>query len=174
MQDFKIDESSGIPVWVQVRKRLIYCIVSGRYVADEKLPTVRELAVQLGINYNTVNKVYQDLERDGFITTQRGKGTFVAKLSQGMLRAYDNKIEILASDLVAQAFDFGMSGEEIVATVRSRVEQHLALAGGGSGSGSGSSGSGSGGSGGGSLPMPDGRADEDAQQQAGRRVRSAG
>ncbi|MDR2108221.1 MAG: GntR family transcriptional regulator [Coriobacteriales bacterium] len=131
MKDFQIDADSGIPVWVQVRKRLVYCIVSGHYGAGEKLPTVRELAVQLGINYNTVNKVYQDLERDGFITTQRGKGTFVAQLEAGVLRVHDNQIELLADELVSQALDFGMTGDEIVAAVQARVAQQQVLASGG-------------------------------------------
>jgi GntR family transcriptional regulator len=127
MDDYAIDEKSGIPVWIQLRKRLIYCIVSGYYSEGNKLPTVRELAVQLGINYNTVNKVYQDLEREGFINTQRGKGTFVAKLDAGMLRSHDNKIEVLADNLVNQALAFGMTGKEIVATVQAVVKRHETL-----------------------------------------------
>ncbi|MEI3231952.1 MAG: GntR family transcriptional regulator [Gordonibacter pamelaeae] len=73
-----IDSDSGIPLWLQLRNRLIYLIASGRFKAGDKLPTVRELAVDLGINYNTVSKVYQDIERDGYIVSKRGKGTFVA------------------------------------------------------------------------------------------------
>ena len=67
-----IDSDSGIPLWLQLRNRLIYLIASGRFQAGDKLPTVRELAVDLGINYNTVSKVYQDIERDGYIVSKRG------------------------------------------------------------------------------------------------------
>ncbi len=74
-----IDSDSGIPLWLQLRNRLIYLIASGRFKAGDKLPTVRELAVDLGVNYNTVSKVYQDIERDGYIVSKRGKGTFVAE-----------------------------------------------------------------------------------------------
>ena len=59
-----IDEDSGIPIWLQLRNRLIYLITSGHYAVGDKLPTVREMAVGLGINYNTVSKVYQDIERE--------------------------------------------------------------------------------------------------------------
>jgi GntR family transcriptional regulator len=127
MKGFHIDEQSGIPVWIQVRRRLVYAIVSGQYKPADQLPTVRELAVQLDINYNTVNKVYQDLERDGLIVTRRGRGTFVADVSENMLLALDNKIELLADELVREGIDFGMSGEEIVGIVRTRVRQHEAL-----------------------------------------------
>ena len=121
MSKFQISETNGIPVWIQVRRRLIYLIVSRKYKPGEKLPTVRELAVQLGINYNTVNKVYQDLEREGFITTRRGRGTFVSELDQKMLLAMDNKVELLADELVRNAFELGMTSEEIVAVIKARV-----------------------------------------------------
>jgi GntR family transcriptional regulator len=124
MKEFKIDDSSGIPVWIQVRKRLVYLILSGKYQAGEQLPTVRELAVRLDINYNTVNKVYQDLERDSFISTKRGRGTFVAELDSRRLLALDSKVELLADELVREGFDFGMNGAEIVQTVKTRVAQY--------------------------------------------------
>ena len=124
MAEFKIDDNSGIPVWIQVRRRLVYLIVSGKYQPEEQLPTVRELAVQLDINYNTVNKVYQDLERDGFIVTRRGRGTFVARLAQSTLLALDNKVELLADELVREGMDYGLTGDEIVQTVKDRVRQY--------------------------------------------------
>jgi GntR family transcriptional regulator len=127
MENFRIDEQSGIPVWIQVRKRLVYTIVSGQYKSGDQLPTVRELAVQLDINYNTVNKVYQDLERDGYIVTKRGRGTFVAEVGENMLLALDNKIELLADEMVRAGFDFGMNGEEIVGIVKTCVKQHEAI-----------------------------------------------
>jgi GntR family transcriptional regulator len=127
MQEFKIDENSGTPVWIQVRRRLVYCIVSGKYKPGDQLPTVRELAVQLDINYNTVNKVYQDLERDGFILTRRGRGTFVNDLNSKSLVMLDNKIELLADELVREGFDFGMNGEEISKTVNACISQYEKL-----------------------------------------------
>jgi GntR family transcriptional regulator len=128
MNEFSIDEQSGIPVWIQVRRRLVYAIASGQYKPGEQLPTVRELAVQLDINYNTVNKVYQDLERDGYIDTRRGRGTFVADIGSNRLLALDNKIELLADNLVREGLDQGMTGAEIVQTVKGSVAKHEALA----------------------------------------------
>ena len=127
MEDFKINETSGIPVWIQVRRRLVYRIVSGEYKPGEQLPTVRELALQLGINYNTVNKVYQDLERDGYIATRRGKGTFVAELDKDALLALSNQAEMLADELVLKGYGFGMTGAEIITMVATRVFQHEAI-----------------------------------------------
>jgi GntR family transcriptional regulator len=129
MKDFEVDNASGIPVWVQVRRRLVYCIVSGRYAIGEQLPTVRELAVELDINYNTVNKVYQDLERDGFIETKRGKGTFVAELDEAKQLQISNPVEELADELVREGLEFGMSGLEIVQAVAARVSKHKVIGG---------------------------------------------
>jgi GntR family transcriptional regulator len=127
MKQFQVDESNGIPLWIQVRKRLIYCIVSGHYKPGEQLPTVRELAAQLEINYNTVNKVYQNLERDGYIVTRRGRGTFVADIETVRLLALDSKFELLADELVQNGFEQGMTGEEVVQVVKKRVAHHESL-----------------------------------------------
>ena len=56
MDEFRIDPKSPVPVWAQTTSRLLYLILSGRYQEGDKLPTVRDLAVELNINYNTVNK----------------------------------------------------------------------------------------------------------------------
>jgi len=122
---FQVDENSGIPLWSQVRKRLIFLIVSGYYQPGDQLPTVRELAVQLDINYNTVNKVYQILEREGYVVTRRGRGTFVAELDDKTLLTLDNKVDLLADELVEQGFDFGMTGDEILRTVKNRIDQYV-------------------------------------------------
>ena len=59
---FEIDESSGLPVWVQLRNRFVYLIKTGYYQPGDQLPSVRTLAAEAAINYNTVSKVYVNLE----------------------------------------------------------------------------------------------------------------
>lgn len=58
---FEIDESSGLPVWVQLRNRFVYLIKTGHYQPGDQLPSVRTLAAEAAINYNTVSKVYVNL-----------------------------------------------------------------------------------------------------------------
>ena len=58
MPDFKLDETSGLPVWVQLRNRFIYLIKTGYYQPGDQLPSVRSLAAEISINYNTVSKAY--------------------------------------------------------------------------------------------------------------------
>ena len=74
---FEIDESSGLPVWVQLRNRFVHLIKTGHYQPGAQLPSVRTLAAEAAINYNTVSKVYVNLESDGYVESVRGRGVFV-------------------------------------------------------------------------------------------------
>ena len=125
MGSFGIDDTSGVPVWVQIRRRLVHLITSGKYRKDERLPSVRALSVQLGVSYITVNKVYQDLERDGYIYALRGKGSYVADVSAPELSPVEDEVTGLAHDLVCKALEGGMTGEDIVEVVRSELASQL-------------------------------------------------
>ena len=74
-----IDYSDKRPIYEQIAERFQTLIISGVMEADEKLPSVRSLAVELSINPNTIQRAYTELERDGFIYTVKGKGNFVKK-----------------------------------------------------------------------------------------------
>ncbi len=113
----ELDEHSGIPLWVQLRNRLMYLIDSGHYQAGDRLPTVRALAADLNVNYHTVNKVYTSLERDGYIGSKRGRGAFVEKKVGGEDEACSSGDAVLA-DAVRQCVELGMTLED--------VERHFA------------------------------------------------
>jgi len=117
-----IDDNSGIPIWLQLRNRLIYLITSGQFATDDKLPTVRELAVDLGINYNTVSKVYQDIERDGYIVSYRGKGTFVSDRYLENDGVAENEADSLADDFIRQCREMGVPRQSIVELVERRLK----------------------------------------------------
>ena len=117
-----IDDDSGIPIWLQLRNRLIYLITSGFYETGDKLPTVREMAVELGINYNTVSKVYQDIERDGYIVSKRGKGTFVHDKYRNTSETADNPVESLVDVFIQQCREIGVPRADIVELVERRLE----------------------------------------------------
>lgn len=123
MGQFQVDDNSDIPIWIQIRKRLVYLIRSGKLDENERLPSVRELSVQLGVNYNTINKVYQDLERDGFIFTRRDKGSYVAERTAYEALDIDDEVEALATDLVGRAFEKGMEADDLVDLVREKIVQ---------------------------------------------------
>lgn len=117
-----IEEDSGIPIWLQLRNRLIYLITSGAFQAGDKLPTVRELAAQVQINYNTVAKVYRDVERDGYIVSKRGRGTFVSDAYLDNEDAASDVADSLADAFIQQCREAGVPRTEIVELVRRRLE----------------------------------------------------
>lgn len=76
--DLSIDSESALPVYAQLRDQIIQAIGRGLLRPSVQLPTVREIAVHLRVNPNTVNRAYIELEREGVLITARGRGTFVA------------------------------------------------------------------------------------------------
>ena len=117
-----IDADSGIPIWLQLRNRLVYLISSGGFAPGDKLPTVRELAVSLGINYNTVSKVYQDIERDGYIASFRGRGAFVSDAYLKNEGSAENEADSLIDDFIRQCRELGIPRQEISALVERRLK----------------------------------------------------
>lgn len=124
MDDFNIDEHSGVPIWVQLRNRLVYLIQTGHYLPGDQLSTVHEMAVNLNINYNTVNKVYRSMETSGLIVSKRGRGTFVAENS-----AVDNEdsvgstIDAMMGDFIRQCEELGMMRDEIVEHLQDKISR---------------------------------------------------
>ena len=78
--------------------------------------------MDLGINYNTVSKVYQDIERDGYIVSKRGRGTFVHDKYRNASETADNAAESLADAFIQQCRELGVPRAGIVALVESRLE----------------------------------------------------
>lgn len=75
----ELDFASDTPIYVQLRNQIVKGIGKGELKAGEKLPTVRQLAFDAGVNTMTVNKTYQILKAEGFIKTDRRLGAFVAE-----------------------------------------------------------------------------------------------
>ena len=127
LASFEIDYASGLPVWIQVKNRIAYLIGAGEYAPGDQLPTVRALAVSLDISYNTVNRAYMDLEREGYIVTRKGRGTFVVERREvGAARAPPPANQRLADDLIRTCAHAGMADDDIVALVEARLA-HRAL-----------------------------------------------
>lgn len=122
LEDFTIDYDNGLPVWIQIKNRIAYLIGTGEFSVGEKLPTVRALAVNLDISYNTVNRAYMDLERDGYIVTRKGRGTFVAdRKSIGADLATDSAIELVIDDMIRTCRYAGLDDDNIISLVKARL-----------------------------------------------------
>ena len=70
---------SGVPIYVQLREQILHAIGDGTLKPRARLPTMREVAVALKIDLNTVQRAYAELERDGILVMVRGRGSFVAE-----------------------------------------------------------------------------------------------
>ena len=123
MQDFQLDENSNIPLWAQLKKRLTYLIMTCFYKNGDQLPTVRELSSQLGVAYNTVSKVYRDLERDGLIRTKQGSGTFVTYERDNNVDCPDILIETMVAELAEKVREYGMTNDEALSLMRKYLER---------------------------------------------------
>jgi GntR family transcriptional regulator len=112
---FQLDLRSGVPVYRQIMDQVLAGIASGRLMSGDQLPTVRQLAVDLSINPNTVIRAYRELEIRGFLDTHQGSGTFI-----GTQRVEQNgeererKLDGIVSDLVARAGAEGFTGQQVL------------------------------------------------------------
>ena len=131
MPEFRLDEASGLPVWLQLRNRLIYLIKTGYYRPGEQLPSVRSLAADLSINYNTVSKVYGSLEEDGYIVSKRRQGAFVADVSERCDVSVSAVSEGLAREYLKRCLEVGMTLDDAERQILKTIkEQRDAQAGG--------------------------------------------
>lgn len=120
--DFQVDYDSDLPTWIQIKNRIMYLIASGTYKPGDQLPTVRKLAVGLDISYNTVNRAYLDLERDGYVVTRRGRGSFVSEHPVLQAEEQDGSVSLLVDDMVRSAFNAGMGEDDIFELVKQRIQ----------------------------------------------------
>ena len=104
-----LDFNSDIPIYTQIREEIIKAIASGELKINESLPSVRNMAEEVGINLHTVNKSYNILKDEGYINIDRRKGAVVNKLPLPISEANDAKIKSILDLLVAQAYLTGMS-----------------------------------------------------------------
>ena len=123
MIEFGLDVKSGVPFHRQIVDQIKYGIASGRLLPGEQLPTVRELAVHLQVNPNTVRKGYSELEILRILTTQQGTGTFVGQKEVEIgENEKERMLDQICSELVARGNQYGFTLEEIVAHLQRRIE----------------------------------------------------
>jgi GntR family transcriptional regulator len=123
MVEFKLDLKSGVPFHRQIVDQIRYGIASDRLMPGEQLPTVRELAVHLQVNPNTVRKAYSELEILGILDTQQGTGTFVSHRQVEIGEAEKQRmLRQICDELVARGNQYGFTVREIVTHMQRRLE----------------------------------------------------
>lgn len=113
---FRLDLKSGVPVYRQLIDQVLIAVASGTLSAGDQLPTVRQLAVDLSINPNTVVRAYKELEIRGMLTTQQGTGTFITakKVKQDEVQR-QRRLTQMVGEFVARASADGYTVEDIMA-----------------------------------------------------------
>jgi GntR family transcriptional regulator len=119
---FSLSPSHPMPLYAQLTRAIRFAIATGRLRVGEQLPTVRQLAVDLRVNANTVAKVYAELERSGILETRRGVGTFVsARHFAGNHREeHEKHLAELVERFVEEAGALGFSIDDLLAQFESR------------------------------------------------------
>jgi GntR family transcriptional regulator len=116
---FNLKPSDPMPLYAQLERAIRHAIAIEKLRVGEQLPTVRQLAVDLRINANTVAKVYAELERAGLLETRRGVGTFV-KAREAALRTFTRKherqqeLQALTERFLAEATVLGFSLDDLI------------------------------------------------------------
>ncbi|SOD84510.1 GntR family transcriptional regulator [Streptomyces sp. Ag109_G2-15] len=114
----RVDTTSPVPPYEQIRAQLAALITTGRLPEGERLPTVRQLAADLGLAAGTVARAYRELEAASLILTRRGAGTRVAPLPPGARRRETAELAEVTKDFVAWTRALGFGEEEVLEAVR--------------------------------------------------------
>lgn len=111
----QIDKTSRVPLHDQIKEQIKGLIHAGQLKTGDQLPTMRELSIELAVNFNTVAHAYRELDGEGVITTRRGEGTFVASTpgAAEMRRIRQKKLRELINALFNETDRLGYTVEEV-------------------------------------------------------------
>lgn len=113
--EISIDQKSGVPLYRQIIESVKFAIARGELGPGDRLPTVRQLAVDLEVNPNTVIRAYREMEIQGVLDTQQGSGTFVTGQSPEVdALERQRMLDQILIELLARASDYGFSLEEVL------------------------------------------------------------
>ena len=119
---FSLSPSHPMPLYAQLTRAIQFAIATGRLRIGEQLPTVRQLAVDLRVNANTVAKVYAELERSGVLETRRGVGTFVSARHFAAVHPdeHEKHLTELVDRFLEEAGAMGFSLDDVLDQLQSR------------------------------------------------------
>ena len=121
---FRLDSGSGVPFYRQVIDQVLLAVADGRLKPGVQLPTVRQLAVDLSVNLNTIARAYREMEIRGIVETQQGTGTFVANRKAEKKTAERRKaLERLVDQALSSAAAQGFATEEFAEALFDRTEE---------------------------------------------------
>ncbi|WP_062350201.1 GntR family transcriptional regulator [Bacillus kwashiorkori] len=115
--------NSNLPIYIQIMNVIKTKIASGEWSGGDKLPSVREFSKQLKVNPNTIQRVYQELEREELVFTQRGMGTFITEDAEMIKELKKDRATSLMDLFFQDMQSLGFSKEEIKQLITERIDK---------------------------------------------------
>jgi GntR family transcriptional regulator len=115
-----VDPRDSVPIYAQLERGVRAAIATGRLTPGDQLPTVRQMAVELQVNANTVARVYAELERSGVIETKRGVGSFVtaSPAKAHPPREHERRVRTFVTRVLAEAGAHGLTVDDVLEGLR--------------------------------------------------------
>jgi len=124
IDNIQLDFRSGTPIYTQIVEQVKQQVISGNLKPEEQLPTVRALALELRVNFNTVARAYRLLDEAGIISTQQGRGTYILDVPspERTDKLRQQALETLTRDYLNEALRLGCSPSEIKKALIDQIE----------------------------------------------------
>jgi GntR family transcriptional regulator len=124
IENIRLDFRSGTPIYTQIVEQVKQQIVSGELKPGDQLPTVRALALELRVNFNTVARAYRLLDEAGIISTQQGRGTYILEIPppEHTDKLRQQSLRTLTRDYLNESFRLGCTRAEILETLKEQLE----------------------------------------------------
>ena len=125
IENIQLDFRSGVPIYTQIVEQVKQQVISGELKPEDQLPTVRALALELRVNFNTVARAYRLLDEAGIISTQQGRGTYILDIPppERTDKLRKQALEALTRDYLNEALRLGCAPDEISKELEEQIEK---------------------------------------------------
>jgi len=125
IENIHLDFRSGVPIYTQIVEQVKQQVVGGKLKPGDQLPTVRALALELRVNFNTVARAYRLLDEASIISTQQGRGTYILDVPppERTNKLRQQALEALTRDYLNEAYRLGCSSDEIKKALKEHLEK---------------------------------------------------
>lgn len=119
----QLDFRSGAPIYMQIVQQVEQMIVSGYLAVEDQLPTVRQMAAELRVNFNTIARAYRILDEAGLISTQQGRGTYIIEKPDDKTEQFikTQTLEALTRQYLHESVKYGFKAEEIIKSLEKEL-----------------------------------------------------
>jgi|WetSurMetagenome_2_1015567.scaffolds.fasta_scaffold49030_2 GntR family transcriptional regulator len=127
LKAIQIDFRAGSPIYIQIVEQIRQQVASGELKPNDQLPTVRQLASELRVNFNTIARAYRILDEAGLISTQQGRGTYILEETTPEVsrNIKDQSLQEMARTFIHETMQLGFSLDEILQVLKNSGEENI-------------------------------------------------